>query len=147
MSLYNLIYGIKPATFFILPMLGKHPDEYPRFRDCFLGDPEHPEYDNHIHIYTRTGGGNREAHEDENEIMRNMPGFVTDFDDPSDSTYASWVFQVPEKWMGDYKKILSGDFKSVSTEYQLELRHVYPKLSEKFDEVFKKSDASAKQPV
>ncbi len=34
MSLYNMINGVNPATFFILPMLGKHPDEYPRFRDC-----------------------------------------------------------------------------------------------------------------
>ena len=29
--------GVNPATFFILPMLGKHPDEFPRFRDCWAG--------------------------------------------------------------------------------------------------------------
>ena len=39
MSLYNMLHGVNPSTFFILPMLGeKHPDEYPRFRDCFIGD-------------------------------------------------------------------------------------------------------------
>ena len=32
-----MINGVQPATFFLLPMLGKHPDEYPRFRDCFVG--------------------------------------------------------------------------------------------------------------
>ena len=37
MSLYNMINGVQPAAFFVLPMLGKHPDEYPRFRDCFIG--------------------------------------------------------------------------------------------------------------
>ena len=43
MSLYNMICGVKPATFFVLPMLGEghHPDTWPRFRDCFLGDEEH----------------------------------------------------------------------------------------------------------
>jgi len=45
--------GVNPCVFFILPMLGKHPEEYPRFRDCFVVDEEHPEYDNCIHIYTR----------------------------------------------------------------------------------------------
>lgn len=32
-----MINGVNQATFYILPMLGKHPDEYPRFRDCFTG--------------------------------------------------------------------------------------------------------------
>lgn len=36
MSLYNMLNGVNPCTFLILPMLGKHPDEYPRFRDCFI---------------------------------------------------------------------------------------------------------------
>lgn len=40
MSLYNMINGVNPATFIILPMLGKHPNEYPRFRDCFIGGLE-----------------------------------------------------------------------------------------------------------
>ncbi len=54
MSLYNMINGVNPATFFILPMLGKHPDEYPRFRDCFVGEDQKS-----IEILTRVGGGNR----------------------------------------------------------------------------------------
>jgi len=29
----EIINGANPSTFFILPMLDKHPDEYPRFRD------------------------------------------------------------------------------------------------------------------
>ena len=55
MSLYNMLFGVTPATFFFFFLLGKHPDEYPRFRDCFLNDEYLPEYDNHIHVYTRTG--------------------------------------------------------------------------------------------
>ena len=136
MSLYNIMHGVRPATFFVLPMLGKHPDEYPRFRDCFTEDDEHPELKDHIHVYTRTGGGNRESYEAEHLAMRMMPGFVTDYDDDFDCTYASWVFRVPEHWKADYNKIMEGNIKEVSIEYQAELRRVYPKLSKKWDELF-----------
>lgn len=60
MSLYNMICGVNPAAFFILPMLGKHPDEYPRFRDCFVSDDE-----TSIEVLTRVGGGNRGYGEEE----------------------------------------------------------------------------------
>lgn len=49
-----MLHGVNPATFLILPMLGKHPDEYPRFRDCFITE------DDHILILTRVGGPNRD---------------------------------------------------------------------------------------
>ncbi len=136
MSLYNMINGVNPATFFILPMLGEHPDAYPRFRDCFLKDESRPEYDNHIHIYTRTGGGNREEYENENEEMCLHPEYVTDFDDDFDSTYATFVFKVPEKWSADFKKITDGNIKDISPEYKAELYRIYPKLTEKLNEIF-----------
>lgn len=136
MSLYNMVNGTSPSTFFILPMLGKHPDEYPRFRDCFLADEEHPEYDNHIHIYTRTGGGNREAYETENEEMRNMDGFVTDYDDSFDSTYASWIFKIPEKWKSDFDAFKDGRIKDFSAQYRDQMKKVFPKLAKKFDALF-----------
>lgn len=128
MSLYNLINNMNPAPYFILPMLGKHPDEYPRFRDCFIADADHPEYDNHIHLYTRTGGGNRAKYEKENETIRKIKGFVTDYDDSFDSTFAHWVFKVPERWQEDFNKIIDGRVKEISTEYKAELYRIYPKL-------------------
>jgi hypothetical protein len=117
-------------------MLGKHPDEYPRFRDCFLKNEEYPEYDNYIHVYTRTGGGNRESYCVENEEMCEMETFVTDFDDSFDCTYAEWIFEVPKKWQSDFDKIITGNIKDVSIEYQNELRRIYPKLKEEFDKIF-----------
>jgi hypothetical protein len=131
-----MVNGVTDATFFILPMLGKHPDEYPRFRNCFLYDEQHPEYDNHIHVYTRTGGGNREGYEAENEMMLLMPTFVTDYDDDFDSTFASWIFSVPSEWKDDFEKITSGDFVHVSAEYKEKMCQVYPKLKEKFNQLF-----------
>lgn len=130
MSLYNMINGVNNATFFILPMLGKHPNEYPRFRDCFCGDEEHPEYDNHIHVYTRVGGGNRNEGYGEEELYK-MPEFVTTFDDSFDSTFATYVFRVPDRWKSDYELYLQGKIKDFSKEYQNEIIRVYPKLKEK----------------
>ena len=141
MSLYNIVNGVQPAAFFILPMLGKHPDQYPRFRDCFTGDEEHPEYDNHIHVYTRVGGGNREDYQKEIEELRAMPGFVTDFDDSFDSTFATFVFKVPEERKGDFDLIKVGKIKDISDEYREQLYSVFPKLKEKFDELFTSDEA------
>jgi len=136
MSLYNMLHGVNPTAFFILPMLGKHPDEYPRFRDCFIMDEDHPEWNNHIHLYTRTGGGNREAYEDENDEIREIDGFVTDFDDAFDCTFATWIFKVPEKWKADFKLITTGKLSEISSEYKAELYKIYPKLTETFNEIF-----------
>ena len=142
MSLYNMMHGVKAIpTFFILPMLGKHPDEYPRFRDCFLKDEEHPEYANNIHIYTRTGGGNREEYIEENQEIREMKGFVGDYDDSFDSTFASWIFKIPTKWKVDFDKIIVGKISEISEEYKTELYRVFPKLKEKYDAIFSAKDS------
>jgi hypothetical protein len=123
--------GYNYACMFILPMLGKHPDDYPRFRDCFTEDDENPEYNDHIHIYTRTGGGNREEYENENEEITCMEGFVTDYDDFFDNTYAHWVFKIPEKFISDYKKIKDGLFKDTSEAYKQLVYKIYPTLANK----------------
>ena len=136
MSLYNMMNGVSPAAFAVLPMLGKHPDEYPRFRDCFLADEEYPEYNNYIHIYTRTGGANRGDYQKQNQEMREMEGFVIDFDDSFDSTYASWVFKVPDQWQDDFNKLQEGKGKEISKDYLDQMKKVYPKLADKFDEMF-----------
>lgn len=138
MSLYNALFGVQQSVFFILPMLGKHPDEYPRFRDCFVGDSEHPEHDGKIIVYTRTGGGNRESYAEENEAIRQMDGFIEDYDDSFDYTFANWVFDVPERWRKDFDAIMNGKWGSISEEYINEMIRVYPKLESKLRETFAK---------
>lgn len=135
MSMYNMLHGMNPATFLILPMLGKHPDNYPRFRDCFITDEE-ADVEDKIIIYTRTGGGNRDGYEAENAAMQAMPTFVRDYDDPFDCTYANFVFDVPEEWKEDYDKITTQRTSEISDEYKARLYEVYPKLKEKFDKMF-----------
>ncbi len=136
MSLYNLLNGVNPVAFFVLPMLGHHPGDFPRFRDCFIGDEEHPEYENHIIVFTRTGGGNRESYEAQNDWIRSLPGFVTDYDDSFDCTFACWVFDPPFIWKSDFEKFVAGNAMGFSQEYIAEMKRVYPKLTEKLDEIF-----------
>jgi len=137
MSIYQMMNGVSPATFFFLPMLGKHPDEYPRFRDCFLNDEEHPEYSKRLHIYTRTGGGNREAYEEANDAMRASPYFITDFDDSFDSTYASWIFRVPDQWQADYQLLMDSKPTEVSDAYVDIVCKVFPKIDVKLRDLFR----------
>lgn len=139
MSLYNMVNGVNPVAFYILPVLGKHPDEYPRFRDAFIGDESRPDTEGKLIVYTRTGGGNREAYEEENQAIRDMPGFLFDYDDDFDSTFACWVFDIPDKWKQDVKLIMRGD-RDVSPEYVENLIRVYPKLEDKFREIFSKDE-------
>ena len=143
MSMYNMLMGVTPAVFFILPMLGKHPDEYPRFRDCFLGNEEYPQYDDKIHIYTRVGGGNRPGYQDEIDQLRKTPGYITDFDDSFDCTYATFVFEVPEEFKEDFKKFKEGKAGEFSKKYQERMYEVYPKLKDKLDKLFKKGETNA----
>jgi len=133
--MYNMVHGATLATFFILPMLGKHADDYPRFRDCFTNDDEHPEYKDHIHVYTRVGGGNRGQDYGEEELYKH-PNFVTSFDDNFDCTYATYVFSVPDEWKEDFNKVCAGNVATVSEDYQKLVRKIYPKLKDKFDEIW-----------
>ena len=126
-GLYNLLCGVNPATFLILPMLDKHPDEYPRFRDCFVNE------ENQIVVYTRVGGGNRNCGFNEEELYKD-PNFVNTYDDDFDNTYGYYVFNVPEKWKSDFDKIMKEG--KPSKEYVEQMCKVFPKLTDKFRELF-----------
>ena len=137
MSLYNMVNGFNPACVWIMPMLGRRQEEWPRFRDCFVDD------DGRINIYTRVGGGNRKCGYGE-ETLYDDPNFVRTFDDEYDSTYGTYVFNVPEKWKADFDKLLEGKFAETSAEYQAYIRGFWPKLNESgiFDKVFGSGDAA-----
>ncbi len=135
MSLYNMIHGVNQTTFFILPMLGEHPDEYPRFRDCFTSDEEHPEYDNMIHIYTRVGGNNRGCGYGEDELIAD-PLFLATFDDSFDNTYATYIFDIPEEFEDDFKLIQKGKITETSDMYKQKVVDVFPKIKDKLNMIF-----------
>lgn len=96
----------------------------PRFRDAFINK------DNKLVIYTRTGGGNRAYYEsrkagvnDEhtgmfNEDLRNFEGFISDHNDPFDSTFAHFIYEPKGKAMKAIMDVLPPE------EYQSEDPHV-----------------------
>ena len=115
--------GFNPACIYLLPMLGRKQEEYPRFRDCFLEDGK-------IAVYTRVGGNNRGRGYGEEKLYED-PNFVTTYDDGFDSTYATYLFNVPEKWKFDFDKILNGKVMEVSDDYYNYVCDFYPLLNEK----------------
>lgn len=122
MSLYNMMNGFNPACVYILPMLGKKSEEYPRFRDCFVTE------DNNIAIFTRFGGGNRGQGYGEDELMEDE-NFIRYYDDDFDNTYATYVFKVPDKWKADFDLIMDSKFSEVSDEYVALIKEFYPRLN------------------
>ena len=124
MSLYNMIKGLNPACLFILPMLGRPMDEYPRFRDCFVTE------DNNIAVYTRVGGGNRGCGFGEEELYKDK-NFITTYDDDFDSTYATYEFAVPDEWREDFDKIMDGKLSETSNQYKNLIVGLYPDLADR----------------
>lgn len=128
MSLYNMLAGYNPACWMVLPMLGKHPKEYPRFRDCFI-DAETKE----IIVYTRVGGDNRNSGFNEEELYKH-PNFIRTYDDDYDSTYGYYVFSVPDEWKEDFERILKGC--KPSEKYINYVCSIYPKVATQITKKF-----------
>lgn len=118
-------------------MLEKHPDDYPRFRDCFVGKATNSEDTDQfgiplkisdsqdlISIYMRIGGGNRESYAQEIQELRNIPQYVEDYDDSFDSTFATFVFTIPDKWKNEFHKIIHEKAKinDISDEYKEQIK-------------------------
>lgn len=124
-GLYNALFGWNPACVLLAPMLtDENPQSFfPRFRDCFLSDDKE-----HIEIYTRVGGGNREYYEEEIHRLCSMPTYVYDVDDDFDCTYATFTFSVPDEWKDDFKHITSGEYGAVSDRYIERMQKCFPKL-------------------
>lgn len=105
MSLYNMMFGNNPLAGLTLQALQLSPNDIPRFRDAYFDAEE-----NHLVIYTRTGGGNREyygapgGYDNEdytgpfNEDLEAHPNYLRDEDDDFDSTYAYFYFSIPESF-------------------------------------------------
>ena len=143
--MYTMMNGLNKAAAVVLPLLGKHPTEYPRFRDCWIGKVKDSatEVDsygipkkesdndyNFVTIYTRIGGNNREVYQEQIDEMRANPLYIKDYDDSFDNTYASFIYRLPEKWIEDAKIMMTGNPKKVSKEYVDKLIEVMPERAE-----------------
>lgn len=122
MSMYNMMFGTNSRSDVLLACLGISEKDVPRFRDCFLdGD--------NIVVHTRTGGGNRDYYESEeecranypeyfdgeddpscpwNDDLRSLPTYLYDEDDDYDYTYANFYFSIPKEFEEDITMIAEG---------------------------------------
>jgi hypothetical protein len=91
MNLYNMLVGENEYADILLKVLGVEKQNIGRYRDCFFNGE-------HIVIFTRTGGGNREYHEDDNAMLQNLNHYSHDKDDEYDHTYAWFYFNVPDQY-------------------------------------------------
>lgn len=119
-----MLMGFNPACAFILPMLGRRQEDYPRFRDCFVTE------ERNIAVYTRVGGNNRNCGYGE-EFLYEDENYLTTYDDEYDNTYATYEFKVPDKWKSDFDLILDGKMKEVSNEYVSYVKELYPELAKR----------------
>lgn len=147
-----MIRGVNQATFYILPMLAdRHPDNYPRFRDCFIGEMSNSKTEKDqfgipvkifdyskktISLYLKIGNGNRKDFVEEIKELRSFPTYVKDYDDDFDNAYAVFLFTIPEEFKIDFDLILEGKIKQTTKEYRERLYKVFPKLKDKFDSLF-----------
>lgn len=111
-----MLFGRNPASGLLLAMLNLSTESVGRFRDCYLarGTPEErqdlpPEQlatkDLRIVVFTRNGGGNRDAYHGTTEWLQAHPEFLTDYDDAFDCTYASYEFKVPKAFEAECKEL------------------------------------------
>lgn len=98
MSLYNMLFGMNGQADLILAVIGLRKHDVERFRDVFV-EADGAE----IHVYSRTGGGNRESYP--NTTMRSLSGWVCSYDDNFDSTYCTDVFKVPVEFVQDVRNL------------------------------------------
>lgn len=120
--MYNLMNGYNIGCLYLLPMLGRKQEDYPRFRDCFLGNGGET-----IVVLTRVGGGNRNQGYGE-EVLLEDENFVKTWDDDFDKTYGYYEFKVPDKWKDDFKHLVANDRHKVSDAYVECVEKFFPKL-------------------
>lgn len=114
MSLYNMICGVNPASGLLLGLIDVAYEEIPRPRDVYLSDDG-----DHVIIYTRTGGGNREEYMTQNAALAKNPNYVGDHDDDFDSTFAHFKFKITKEGRDKLAKefeALTDEEKKVITE-------------------------------
>jgi len=151
-GLYTQVFGINPAAFFILPMLGKRTEEYPNFCDCWIKPcqfyidkksklpmlkPKKKDFGKTISIFLQVGGDQAYNFIKELADLKASALYVEHFDDKVEPLYTTYIFNVPEKWKEDYDRVVEGKFSELSSEYQKVLYAFYPKLHSFYDNVIK----------
>jgi len=90
----------------ILKAIGIKEEDIPRLRGVGIDDGK-------ILIHTRTGGGNREGYEEQNNELTQNKYYISDEDDDFDCTYANFWFRIPEELTDELLKLENKEAKAI----------------------------------
>jgi len=93
-----------------------------RFRDIFYQKDEDGQ--TKIVLYTRNGGGNREAYGYVFDLLSEHPLYIQDYDDDFDSTYAYIEFKSTELVDEFFKGVEAKSFESVGDKFKKEIERM-----------------------
>lgn len=115
MSLYNVLFGENEEANVLLGMIKANKAFFERYRDIYLcnGGKE-------IRVLTRIGGQNRKSYKETWKKIKKHKGYIKDFDDDFDQTYAYVDFKVPEKFGFTASKMFKEEPESVGDRFKRE---------------------------
>ena len=103
--MYEMVCNINPDAGRVLNLIGLDPAfliEECRLRDVYLSKDR-----TKVVIFTKIGGGNRESYSASIKRLKNFKGYIRDYDDDFDNTYASFEYQIPSNKLMEVVAFLS----------------------------------------
>lgn len=130
--MYEKFCNINPDAGRVLNLIGMDPTfliEECRLRDVYLSKDK-----TKVVIFTRIGGGNRESYSASIKRLKNFKGYIRDYDDDFDNTYASFEYQIPSNKLVEVVAFLSSSDTTTGGE---KLKQSLEKLEKDPDEFLK----------
>lgn len=130
--MYEMVCDINPDAGRVLNLIGLDPTfliEECRLRDVYLSKDK-----TKVVIFTRIGGGNRESYNTSIKRLKNFKGYIRDYDDDFDNTYASFEYQIPANKLVEVVAFLSSSDTTTGGE---KLKQSLEKLEKDPDEFIK----------
>ena len=134
--MYEMTCNINPDARMVLDLIGMDPEfllEECRLRDIYLSKDR-----TRVVIFTRIGGGNRENYTPAITKLRNYKGYVTDYDDDFDNTYASFEYNIPPEKLPNVVAFLASSDTTTRSE---KLKQSLEKLEKEPEEFLKEHPA------
>lgn len=133
MSLYSQLFDENSSADIYLSMLELRRDMFGRYRDIFLNNDG-----TEAIVYTRVGGDNRSDWMDHIDVIRGHKYYIKDYDDDYDSTYAYFVFRIPEKFHHITKPMATGnDPLTIKEKFDKEMKEMEDPNSEAYKRAMK----------
>ena len=119
--------GFSEECVIFLPMTGRPPLYYPRFRGCWLSEDK-----KRIVVYTRCGGNNRNQGMGDEDLLKD-PNFVKTYDDSYDSTYGCYEFTPRTQFAQEFERIIKDGPSAASDDYVKYVKWFFKALPPEID--------------